>query len=45
MDKLRGSREELRKSALSRDEMYQIEDALMELREELLEAEKRGRPS
>ncbi|KAF4981231.1 hypothetical protein FZEAL_2919 [Fusarium zealandicum] len=43
MDILRGGLKELREAALSRDEVYQLEDMLMDMKRELFEAERRGR--
>ncbi|KAF7543826.1 hypothetical protein G7Z17_g10426 [Cylindrodendrum hubeiense] len=40
---LRGGLNELRGAALSRDEVYQLEDMLMDMKRELFEAERRGR--
>jgi len=40
---LRGSLEALRSAALSRDEVYQVEDMCMDIKRELYEAERRGR--
>lgn len=45
MDKLRGGLEGLRQASLSRDEVYKIEDLLMDMKRELFEAERRGRKS
>ncbi|KAK4153273.1 Rap1-interacting factor 1 N terminal-domain-containing protein [Chaetomidium leptoderma] len=43
MGLLRGGLGELRSARLSRDEVYQIEDMLMDMKRELYEAERRGR--
>jgi hypothetical protein len=43
MDLLRGGLEQLRSAALSREEVYQMEDVFMDLKRELYEAERRGR--
>lgn len=43
VDILRGGLNELRGAALSRDEVYQLEDMLMDMKRELFEAERRGR--
>lgn len=43
MSLLRGGLDELRTAALSRQEVYQIEDLFMDMKRELYEAEKRGR--
>ncbi|KAG7420866.1 hypothetical protein LZL87_004300 [Fusarium oxysporum] len=43
MDTLRGGLQQLRAAALSRDEVYQLEDMLMDMKRELFEAERRGR--
>ncbi|KPM43347.1 hypothetical protein AK830_g3185 [Neonectria ditissima] len=43
MDILRGGLNELREAALSRDEVYKLEDMLMDMKRELFEAERRGR--
>ncbi|KAI5458083.1 Rap1-interacting factor 1 N terminal-domain-containing protein [Mariannaea sp. PMI_226] len=43
MDILRGGLKELRGAALSRDQVYQLEDMLMDMKRELFEAERRGR--
>ncbi|KAF4955005.1 hypothetical protein FSARC_11963 [Fusarium sarcochroum] len=43
VDVLRGGLEQLRASALSREEVYQLEDMLMDMKRELFEAERRGR--
>ncbi|KAM0430551.1 hypothetical protein ACHAPT_005901 [Fusarium lateritium] len=43
MDILRGGLDELRGAALSRDEVYQLEDMLMDMKRELFQAERRGR--
>jgi len=43
MAMLRGSLEALRSAALSRDEVYQVEDMCMDFKRELYEAERRGR--
>lgn len=43
MDMLRGGLDELRGAALSRDEVYRLEDLLMDMKRELFEAERRGR--
>ena len=43
MDMLRGGLKGLREAALSRNEVYKIEDMLMDIKRELFEAEKRGR--
>ncbi|KAH7153146.1 Rap1-interacting factor 1 N terminal-domain-containing protein [Dactylonectria macrodidyma] len=40
---LRGGLNELREAALSRDDVYQLEDMLMDMKRELFEAERRGR--
>ncbi|KAH7133292.1 Rap1-interacting factor 1 N terminal-domain-containing protein [Dactylonectria estremocensis] len=40
---LRGGLNELREAALSRDEVYQLEDMLMDMKRELFQAERRGR--
>ncbi|KAM0559405.1 hypothetical protein ACHAPJ_004432 [Fusarium lateritium] len=42
-DILRGGLKQLRTSALSREEVYQLEDMLMDMKRELFEAERRGR--
>lgn len=44
MDTLRSGLEQLRKAALPRDRMYELEDILIDMKRELYEAEKRGRP-
>ncbi|PFH62462.1 hypothetical protein XA68_13529 [Ophiocordyceps unilateralis] len=44
MGTLRSGLEQLRKTALARDRMYELEDILMDMKRELYEAEKRGRP-
>ncbi|KAM5343042.1 hypothetical protein ACJ41O_014008 [Fusarium nematophilum] len=43
MDILRGGLKELREAALSREEVYELEDMLMDMKRELFEAERRGR--
>ncbi|CCT61789.1 related to telomere length regulator protein rif1 [Fusarium fujikuroi IMI 58289] len=43
MDTLRGGLQQLQAAALSRDEVYQLEDMLMDMKRELFEAERRGR--
>lgn len=43
MDTLRGGLQQLQMAALSRDEVYQLEDMLMDMKRELFEAERRGR--
>ncbi|KAF4458977.1 Telomere length regulator rif1 [Fusarium albosuccineum] len=43
MDILRGGLNELRDAALSREDVYQLEDMLMDMKRELFEAERRGR--
>jgi hypothetical protein len=43
MDTLRGGLQQLQTAALSRDEVYQLEDMLMDMKRELFEAERRGR--
>ncbi|KAI1012608.1 hypothetical protein LB504_008257 [Fusarium proliferatum] len=43
MDTLRGGLQQLQVAALSRDEVYQLEDMLMDMKRELFEAERRGR--
>ncbi|KAK7420167.1 hypothetical protein QQZ08_010523 [Neonectria magnoliae] len=43
MDILRDGLNELREAALSRDEVYRLEDMLMDMKRELFEAERRGR--
>ncbi|KEY65088.1 hypothetical protein S7711_08157 [Stachybotrys chartarum IBT 7711] len=43
LETLRGGLEQLRSTTLSRDEVYKIEDMLMDMKRELFEAEKRGR--
>ncbi|KAF9767083.1 hypothetical protein IL306_000415 [Fusarium sp. DS 682] len=43
MDTLRGGLQQLQAAALSRDEVYQLEDLLMDMKRELFEAERRGR--
>ncbi|KAI1876152.1 uncharacterized protein JN550_001648 [Neoarthrinium moseri] len=43
MDALRGGLAELRSAALSRQEVYQVEDMFMDIKRELYEAEARGR--
>lgn len=43
MKMLRGGLKELQEAALSRDEVYQLEDVLMDMKRELFEAERRGR--
>ncbi|KAL7939179.1 Rap1-interacting factor 1 N terminal domain-containing protein [Trichoderma chlorosporum] len=45
METLRNSLEQLRQVALPRDEVYKMEDMLMDLKRELFEAERRGRDS
>ncbi|PHH89770.1 hypothetical protein CDD83_5306 [Cordyceps sp. RAO-2017] len=40
---LRTGLEQLRKAALTRDKVYELEDMLMDMKRELYEAEKRGR--
>jgi hypothetical protein len=45
MERLRGGLEGLRNASLSRAEVYQIEDMLMDMKRELFEAERRGRRS
>ncbi|KAF4121733.1 Rap1-interacting factor 1 N terminal [Geosmithia morbida] len=43
--RLQGELERLRAASLSRDEVYKIEDMLMDMKRELFEAERRGRQS
>ncbi|KAM0220793.1 hypothetical protein ACHAQI_000260 [Fusarium lateritium] len=43
VDTLRGGLQQLRVAALSREEVYQLEDMLMDMKRELFEAERRGR--
>jgi hypothetical protein len=43
VDTLRGGLQQLRVAALSREEVYQLEDMLMDIKRELFEAERRGR--
>lgn len=43
MQILRGGLDELREAALSREEVYQLEDVLMDMKRELFAAERRGR--
>ncbi|KAF4343358.1 Telomere length regulator rif1 [Fusarium beomiforme] len=43
IDTLRGGLQQLQAAALSRDEVYQLEDILMDMKRELFEAERRGR--
>lgn len=43
MDILRGGLDQLRGAALSREDVYQLEDMLMDMKRELFEAERRGR--
>ncbi|KAF5017731.1 hypothetical protein F66182_10329 [Fusarium sp. NRRL 66182] len=43
VDILRGGLEQLRTAALSREEVYELEDMLMDMKRELFEAERRGR--
>ncbi|PHH80771.1 hypothetical protein CDD80_7308 [Ophiocordyceps camponoti-rufipedis] len=43
MNTLRSGLEQLRKAALPRDRMYELEDILIDMKRELYEAEKRGR--
>ncbi|KAF4450762.1 hypothetical protein F53441_6205 [Fusarium austroafricanum] len=43
MDTLRGGLQQLQAAALSREEVYQLEDILMDMKRELFEAERRGR--
>ncbi|KAL7796852.1 Rap1-interacting factor 1 N terminal domain-containing protein [Trichoderma ceciliae] len=45
METLQTSLEQLRQVALPRDEVYKMEDMLMDLKRELFEAERRGRES
>ena len=45
LEKLRGGLDGLRNASLSRAEVYQIEDMLMDMKRELFEAERRGRRS
>lgn len=44
MNLFRSGLDELRLARLSREEVYQIEDMFMDMRRELYEAERRGRP-
>ncbi|RGP79850.1 telomere length regulator rif1 [Fusarium longipes] len=43
METLRGGLKQLQGAALSRDEVYRLEDMLMDMKRELFEAERRGR--
>lgn len=43
MEMLRDGLEQLRSAALGRDEVYELEDVLMDMKRELFSAEKRGR--
>lgn len=43
MERLRSGLEELRRAALGRKQVYEMEDVLMDLKRELFEAERRGR--
>ncbi|KAJ4311415.1 hypothetical protein N0V84_010468 [Fusarium piperis] len=43
MDILRGGLDQLRGAALSREDVYQLEDMLMDMKRELFKAERRGR--
>ncbi|KAH6608986.1 hypothetical protein Trco_002332 [Trichoderma cornu-damae] len=45
METLQNSLEQLRQAALARNEVYKMEDMLMDLKRELFEAERRGRES
>lgn len=45
LERLRGGLDGLRNASLSRAEVYQIEDMLMDMKRELFEAERRGRQS
>ncbi|KAL6863155.1 hypothetical protein ACO1O0_003399 [Amphichorda felina] len=45
LERLRGGLDGLRNASLSRADVYQIEDMLMDMKRELFEAERRGRPS